>query len=152
MRKTEKLIVVAVATLLLAACLAAYLYFRIFPKDIIAELKNDKSAYLTSATIYGYYSGEPRSVSLKEQDTLQYLTKTFRDAGNDMIGGSGYFIKLRLNNGVEANLEMIDPKNGKSLEILVEQPFPSDGKYYVVKLVEPIPKELLDALFRMENK
>jgi hypothetical protein len=123
----------------------------IYPKDTIAELKRNSASSLTAVTITGYYHYHPFSIPLKEPIVLEYLTTMLRDASDDVGSGMSFRIKLRLNDGTESELMLQLPEAGSQLYILVEKPFPSDGKEYCVTLVDPIPKELSDALLKIRT-
>jgi len=123
----------------------------IYPKDAIAELKRNSASSLTAVTISGFYNAHPFALSFSEPSVLKYLAAVLRDASDDVGSGMSFRIKLRLSDGTESELMLQLPKAGSQLYILVEKPFPSDGKEYCVTLVDPIPKELSVALLKIRT-
>jgi hypothetical protein len=142
-----KIIRIAFVVGFLATCFGCYK----FPKDIIAELKIDPTAYLTSVTIHGFYDAKPYSFLLKDTNTLSYLTKVLRNAGDALGAGMESFTRLSLNNRMQADLILFIPEGGPHLYICVENSHFSDGKYYSVTLVDPVPKELSDAFSQIRT-
>jgi hypothetical protein len=116
--------------------------------DVIALLRNNKNLQISSFKLYNAIQPS-LNVSITNVETMSYITRAIRDTTNDLTYGEVCRARITLSNGKYYDVTFVTNQGGKSVEIGVGNGMFKDEANYGIKLEEPIPNELTEAIRKM---
>jgi hypothetical protein len=118
--------------------------------DMIAMFQSNREIQVTSFKLYNAVDSSI-NVSLTNFESLNYITKALRNPTADFDSGWTRRARITLSNRKVYDVKLVIAQGGQSLAVGLERGLFQDEKFYGVKLLDPVPNELTEALLKMTS-